>query len=227
MTDDIRATDRPAAVLWDMDGTLVDTEPFWLAAETELVHAWGGHWSMEDSLTLVGSSLTNSARVLQSRGVDLEPEEIVQLLTTRVLEQLEETVPWRPGSREMLTAVRESGVPTALVTMSIRRMADRIAASAGFPAFDVVIAGDEVTNGKPDPEAYLRAAIALDVEITDCIAIEDSEFGVAAAVASGATTLALPLHVRLPESPAYTRWESLEGHSLDELFALHTQASTR
>ncbi len=227
MTDDIRATDRPAAVLWDMDGTLVDTEPFWLAAETELVHAWGGHWSMEDGLALVGSSLTNSARVLQSRGVDLEPEEIVQLLTTRVLEQLEETVPWRPGSREMLTAVRESGVPTALVTMSIRRMADRIAASAGFPAFDVVIAGDEVTNGKPDPEAYLRAAIALDVEITDCIAIEDSEFGVAAAVASGATTLALPLHVRLPESPAYTRWESLEGHSLDELFALHTQASTR
>jgi HAD superfamily hydrolase (TIGR01509 family) len=151
----------------------------------------------------------------------------VQLLTTRVLEQLEETVPWRPGSREMLTAVRESGVPTALVTMSIRRMADRIAASVGFTAFDVVIAGDEVTNGKPDPEAYLRAAIALDVEITDCIAIEDSEFGVAAAVASGATTLALPLHVRLPESPAYTRWESLEGRSLDELFALHTRASTR
>lgn len=217
MTDDI----RPAAVLWDMDGTLVDTEPYWLAAETELVHAWGGQWTLQDGLGLVGSSLTNSSRVIQSRGVELEADEIVQLLTDRVLEQLDHTVPWRPGSHEMLMAVRDAGIPTALVTMSIRRMADQIAASAGFPAFDVVVAGDEVTNGKPDPEAYLRAATALGVEITDCLAIEDSEFGVAAAVASGATTLALPLHVPLPESPSYARWESLEGRSLDELFTLH------
>ncbi len=217
MTDD----NRPAAVLWDMDGTLVDTEPYWLRAETELVHEWGGHWTMEDGLQLVGSALTNSAQVLRSRGVDLEPDEIIQLLTTRVMQQLEDAVPWRPGSREMLMAVHDSGVPTALVTMSVRRMANHIAAAAGFPAFEVVVAGDDVVNGKPDPEAYLRAATALGVEITDCIAIEDSEFGVAAAVASGATTLALPLHVELPESPAYARWESLEGRTLADLFALH------
>jgi HAD superfamily hydrolase (TIGR01509 family) len=232
VTDDIRrpattGAARPAAVLWDMDGTLVDTEPYWLAAETELVHSWGGHWSLEDGLALVGSSLTSSSRVLQSRGVKLEANEIIELLTDRVLEQLHHTVPWRAGSHEMLTSVRESGVPMALVTMSIRRMADSIAAAAGFPAFDVVVAGDEVINGKPDPEAYLRAASALGVDITDCLAIEDSEFGVAAAVASGATTVALPLHVALPESPAYTRWESLEGRSLDELFALHTERSSR
>ncbi len=212
---------RPAAVLWDMDGTLVDTEPYWLAAETELVHAWGGHWTLQDGLGLVGSSLTNSARVIESRGVKLEPDEIIQLLTDRVLEQLDHSVPWRPGSHEMLVAVRESGVPMALVTMSIRRMADSIAEAAGFPAFDVVVAGDEVVNGKPDPEAYLRAARALSVDIRDCLAIEDSEFGVAAAVASGATTLALPLHVPLPESPSYTRWESLEGRTTSELFAIH------
>ncbi|CAN5497723.1 HAD family hydrolase [soil metagenome] len=223
MTDD----NRPAAVLWDMDGTLVDTEPYWLRAETELVREWGGHWTIEDGLQLVGSSLTNSARVIRSRGVRLEPEEIIQLLTSRVLEQLDDAVPWRAGSREMLRAVHDSGVPTALVTMSIRRMADHIAASAGFPAFDVVIAGDEVVNGKPDPEAYLRAADALGVEITDCLAIEDSEYGVAAAVASGATTLALPLHVDLPESPAYTRWESLDGRSLDQLFELHAEEVAR
>jgi HAD superfamily hydrolase (TIGR01509 family) len=233
VTDDIRrsatpdTTSRPAAVLWDMDGTLVDTEPYWLRAETELVHEWGGHWTMDDGLQLVGSSLTNSSRVIQSRGVDLEPEEIIQLLTTRVMEQLDRSVPWRPGSHEMLMAVHEAGVPTALVTMSIRRMADHIAASAGFPAFDVVVAGDEVVNGKPDPEAYLRAASALGVEITDCLAIEDSEFGVAAAVASGATTLALPLHVPLPESPSYTRWESLDGRTLHELFGLHAEKVAR
>jgi HAD superfamily hydrolase (TIGR01509 family) len=210
-----------------MDGTLVDTEPYWLAAETELVQAWGGHWSLEDGLALVGSSLTNSSRVIASRGVGLEPDEIVQLLTDRVLEQLRINVPWRPGSREMLEAVHASGVPMALVTMSIRRMADAIATAAGFPAFGIVIAGDEVVNGKPDPEAYLRAATALGVEITDCIAIEDSEFGVAAAVASGATTLALPLHVPLPDSPAYTTWDGLAGRSIEELFALRTEEVAR
>lgn len=211
---------RPAAVLWDMDGTLVDTEPYWLTAETELVHAWGGEWSLEDGLALVGSSLERSSRIIASRGVQLEPDEIVQLLTDRVISQLADEVPWRPGARELLTELHELGVPTALVTMSIRRMADFIAEGAGFPAFDVVIAGDEVVNGKPDPEPYLRAAQALGVDPADCIAIEDSEFGVASAVASGATTLAVPLHVPLPPSPAYALWESLDGRTLDDLFDL-------
>jgi HAD superfamily hydrolase (TIGR01509 family) len=223
VTDDI----RPAAVLWDMDGTLVDTEPYWLNAESELVSAWGGQWSREDGLGLVGSPLTNSARVLRSRGVDLEPDDIVQLLTSRVLEQLGNSIPWRPGSREMLIATAESGVPIALVTMSLARMVDSIAQSADFPAFDAVVTGDMVVNGKPDPEAYLRAATMLGVAITDCIAIEDSEYGVAAAVASGATTIALPLHIPLPESPAYVRWDSLEGRSLGEVFSLHGEKVSR
>jgi beta-phosphoglucomutase-like phosphatase (HAD superfamily) len=98
-------------------------------------------------------------------------------------------------------------------------MADYVAAAAGFPAFDVVVAGDEVVNGKPDPEPYLRAAQALGVDPVDCIAVEDSEFGVASAVASGATTLAVPLHVPLPPSSAYTLWDSLD-RPLDDLFAL-------
>jgi HAD superfamily hydrolase (TIGR01509 family) len=203
-----------------MDGTLVDTEPYWLTAETELVQAWGGEWSLEDGLSLVGSSLERSSLIIASRGVQLEPEEIIQVLTDRVIAQLADEVPWRPGARELLISLHDAGVPTALVTMSIRRMADYIAAAAGFPAFDVVIAGDEVINGKPDPEPYLRAAQALRVDPTDCIAVEDSEFGVASAVASGATTLAVPLHVPLPPSPAYTLWDSLDGRTIDDLFQL-------
>jgi HAD superfamily hydrolase (TIGR01509 family) len=223
VSDDIRDRSdaaRPAAVLWDMDGTLVDTEPYWLTAETELVHAWGGDWSIEDGLSLVGSSLERSSLIIASRGVQLEPAEIIQVLTDRVIAQLADQVPWRPGARELLLALQGAGIPTALVTMSIRRMADYIAEAAGFPAFDVVIAGDEVSRGKPDPEPYLRAAQALGVDPTDCIAIEDSEFGVASAVASGATTVAVPLHVPLPHSPSYTRWESLDGRTLDDLVAL-------
>lgn len=207
----------PAAVLWDMDGTLVDTEPYWLRAETELVEAWGGVWSAADGLQLVGSSLEGSARVLHSRGVDLPIADIIQVMTDRVLEQIRIELPWRPGARELLTEIRQAGIPTALVTMSIRRMADHIAESLSFTGFDVIVAGDEVENGKPDPEPYLRAAAALGVTADDCVVLEDSEFGVAAGVASGATTIAVPLHVPLPLSPAYTRWSTLEGRSLADL----------
>ena len=223
MSDDTRAgsgADFPAAVLWDMDGTLVDTEPYWLTAETELVHAWGGEWTLDDGLQLVGSSLERSSLIIASRGVQLEPAEIIQVLTDRVIAQLADEVPWRPGARELLTELHQAGIPTALVTMSIRRMADYIAEAAGFPAFDVVIAGDEVTQGKPHPEPYLRAAQALGVDPGDCIAVEDSEYGVASAVASGATTVAVPLHVPLPPSPAYTLWGSLEGRTITDLVEL-------
>jgi HAD superfamily hydrolase (TIGR01509 family) len=202
-----------------MDGTLVDTEPYWMSAETELVTAWGGTWTHEDALSVVGSALERTALVLQSRGVALETREIVDGLTDRVLERLRESVPWRPGARELLESLRAEGVPTGLVTMSLRRMADAVAGSAGF---DVIVAGDEVEKGKPDPEAYLRAAAALGVDAGDCIAIEDSEFGVAAAVASGASTIAVPLHVPLPPSPAYTLWDSLDGRTVAELRALHS-----
>lgn len=216
---------RPAAVLWDMDGTLVDTEPYWLAAETELVEAWGGTWTLEDGLGLVGSSLSGSAAVLQSRGVDLTADEIVQLLTDRVLAQIEIAVPWRPGARELLSELFEAGVPSALVTMSIRRMADRVVAAIGFEAFTVTVAGDEVDHGKPHPEPYLRAASLLGVAIEDCVAIEDSEFGTASAVASGAATIAVPLHITLPESPSYTLWPGLDGATFDDLSAVLTSRS--
>lgn len=216
-----------AAVLWDMDGTLVDTEPYWMAAEHELIAEWGGTWTHEDALQLVGQGLWSSALVFQSRGVDLEAQQIIDLLTDRVLEQIAEHVPWRPGARELLAEVRAAGIPTALVTMSIRRMADTIVRELerelDGTAFDVVVAGDEVERPKPYPDAYLRAAELLEVPIVDCVAVEDSEPGVASAVASGATTFAVPFHVPLPPSPAYALLEDgLAFVGLDTLAAEHT-----
>src|SRR5690606_27875666 len=140
VSESTKSRRMPAAVLWDMDGTLVDTEPYWLTAETELVRTWGGEWTTEDGLQLVGQGLEHSARILQSRGVDLDVDEIVDTLTDRVLAQVRESVPWRPGSRELLQELRDAGIPTALVTMSIGRMAHAIVDALGFAGFDLVVA---------------------------------------------------------------------------------------
>ena len=200
-----------------MDGTLVDTEPYWLSAETRLVESFGGVWSEADGLQLVGSSLARSALILQSRGVTLSVDEIVSVLTDQVGAQIAESVPWRPGARELLAELRDAGIPTALVTMSIGRMAKQVVDAMGFTAFDVIVSGDQVANGKPDPDCYLLAAQQLGVDPRNSVAIEDSEYGVAAAVAAGMATIAVPLHVPLPASPSYTTWPDLSGRTVADL----------
>jgi HAD superfamily hydrolase (TIGR01509 family) len=214
----------PAAVLFDMDGTIVDTEPYWMTAESELVHSWGGTWTHDDGLTLVGNGLEVSAAVLQSRGVDLDIPTIIDRLTDRVTQQLADVgVPWRPGAQELLREVREAGIPTALVTMSFRRMAEQIAGYIPFDAFDTIVAGDEVDNPKPHPEAYLEAARRLGVPVGRCIAVEDSLTGLAAAVAAGTIAIGVPHLVPLPETGDHTIWRTLEGTTLADLRELITQ----
>lgn len=214
-------SNRPAAVLWDMDGTIVDTEPYWMVAEEALVGSFGGTWTHEDGLRLVGNGLPDSARILQEAGVDLPAGEIIDRLSDRVMEQILVEVPWRPGARELLREIREAGVPTALVTMSIGRMARQVADAVPFDAFDHVVAGDDVARSKPHPEAYLAAARLLGVDIRDCVAIEDSAPGVASATASGATVIAVPHHVPLPADDAYALWDTLAGRTLADLRSVH------
>ena len=204
-----------------MDGTLVDTEPYWLVAEVELVASFGGVWTHEDGMQLVGSGLWHSARVFQARGVDLSEDEIVERLTTRVLEQVAVEVPWRSGARELLTELVELGVPTALVTMSTRRMADTIAASIGFEGFAAVVGGDDVEHSKPHPQPYLLGAEALGVSAADCVALEDSPPGVASAVAAGAVTIAVPLHITLAEHSDYDI-RDMSGLTAAAVFDIYT-----
>jgi HAD superfamily hydrolase (TIGR01509 family) len=217
----------PSAVLWDMDGTLVDSEPYWIEAETDLIHSFGGDWSHEEAMQLVGSGLWHSARIIQAKGVTLSEDEIIDRLTDRVIERLTERVPWRPGARQLLTAVREAGIPTALVTMSISRMAHHVADRVGFDAFDAVVAGDEVTHAKPHPEPYLRGAQLLGVDIARAVAIEDSSTGVASALASGATVIGVPFLLDLNDSGAHALWDTLDGRGVDDLARLVGAAETR
>lgn len=211
----------PAAVLWDMDGTLVDTEPYWISAETALIESYGGSWSHEEAMQLVGQGLWHSARILQAKGVPLSEDEIISVLTDRVLDQLvERGVPWRPGARELLVALREAGVPTALVTMSIGRMAHHVAGQLGFAGFDAVVSGDDVEHSKPHPEPYLRGAAELGVDPARCVAIEDSPPGVASAAAAGMITIGVPFLLDLVDAPADALWPTLEGRGVDDLAEL-------
>lgn len=214
-----------------MDGTLVDTEPYWMASEQELVASFGGTWTHDDGLLLVGLGLWNSAEILRAHGVAMEADEIVQWLTDRVQRKLdEEGVPWRPGARELLEQVRERGIPTALVTMSVRRMAEQIAGHIPFPAFDVIVSGDEVDAPKPDPDPYLKAAELLGIDVHDAVAIEDSLVGLASAVSAGAAAIGVPHIVPLPESDEHTLWPTLEGRSADDVIAVaraRKEAATR
>jgi HAD superfamily hydrolase (TIGR01509 family) len=211
----------PAAVLWDMDGTLVDTEPYWMSSEAELVTSHGGTWTHDDGLLLVGQGLWTSAEILRSRGVDLAPDAIVEWLTDRVQHKLEtEGVPWRPGAKELLESLRVRGVRTALVTMSVRRMAEQIVARIPFDAFDLIVGGDEVAQAKPHPAPYLRAAELLEIDPRDAVAIEDSLVGLASAVASGATAIGVPHIVPLPESDEHVLWTTLAGRTADDIAAV-------
>ena len=207
------------AVLWDMDGTIVDTEPFWIRAETALVERFGGTWSREQGLTLVGRGLEDSAGILQRAGVRLSVPDIVDTLTDDVIGMLREGLPWQPGALELLRALREQGVPTALVTMSVRRMAEAIAAAIPFDAFDAVVSGTDATRPKPFPDAYLQAAALLDVDPAEAVAIEDSPTGLASAAAAGAIVVGVPHLVPLPEG-RWSVWPTLAGRTVADLEAL-------
>jgi HAD superfamily hydrolase (TIGR01509 family) len=197
-----------------MDGTLVDTEPYWTVAELALAERYGGSWSVEQSLEVVGFDLMDAARHMRTAmGIDVAPERIVDEMLDDVIDQVEHEVPWRAGSRELLASLGEAGVPCALVTMSYTRFVKPILEGLPPDTFRAVVTGDMVSRGKPHPEPYVTAARQLDVLTRECLAIEDSDTGARSAAAAGCTVLCAPLHVSVPHGPARIFTESLVGLS--------------
>ena len=216
----------PAAVFWDMDGTLVDTEPYWIEAEHGIVEEAGGVWNEEYAHQLVANDLMVSAEFIRDNSpVELTPVQIIEELLRRVVAQVRVHVPWRPGARELLASLREAGVPSALVTMSWRSLADSVLEALPDGTFAAVITGDEVEHGKPHPEPYLAAARALGVDAADCVAIEDSPTGVRSAVAAGVPTLAVPHVVAVPVIQGAVQVPSLRGLAAHDLRTLLDGAS--
>jgi len=211
----------PAAVLWDLDGTLIDSEAYWMNSERELALEHGFDWQAQDGLDLIGKSLSVSGLHLKEKfGSDLEVSEIIERLTSRVMGQLATHIPWRPGALELLLELRSAGIKTALVTMSMSRMAQKLVDSIEFNAFDVIVAGDQVSQGKPHPEPYLRAAELLAVDPTHCVALEDSLTGLVSAEAAGTKAIGIPNLMKIPEAPGRILWSTLQGVKLEDLAAL-------
>lgn len=214
------------AICWDFDGTVVDTERLWVAQEIELIRDLGGEPPHEFWKQSVGTTLEHSCALFQQwSGTDLSVEEIGRELHRRVTEAFATAeIPWNPGVRELLAGAKKAGVPQALVTATARKVLTAMLSRMDTP-FDVVVAGDDVSVGKPDPEGYLTACRALGVAPERALVIEDSVAGAAAGNAAGCVVLAVPSMVTPPPAPRRVPLDSLAGLTLADLSRLYEQGS--
>lgn len=216
---------RPAAVLWDMDGTLLDSEKLWDVPLYEYAEKLGGTLSPATRQAMVGSNVSTTLSLLFADvGHESTPGDLVDAadwIDWRTEEVFRAGLPWRPGARDALRAVRDSGVPMALVTSTERSLTEVALDTIGRELFDVTVCGDEVDGfTKPLPEPYRRAARLLGVAAGDCVAIEDSPTGVRSAVAAGCTVLVVPCDVPVDAGERRIFRESLVGVDLAVLSGL-------
>lgn len=222
----------PRAVLVDMDGTIVDSEPIWLASEYEVMSLLGGPWEAADQALCLGGPLERVVNHMIDRSESSRSAvEVQDLLLASVEKRMRETpLVWRPGARELVVECGVLGLPLALVTASWRRLVDAmheaICADLGFEPFAVIVAGDDVSESKPHPEPYLTAAAALSAQPEQCLALEDSPTGIRSACSAGCAVIAIPHMALVPPDLEPAIVNTLQGHDIAGLWALaHTDRS--
>ena len=206
------------AVLFDMDGLLVDTEPLWLETETAVMARLGAPWTPQDQQALLGGSMQRTVSYLLGKATrPVPPETVARWMLDGMLDRARDgRVMVRPGARELVAEVAAAGVPYALVTSSQRRFADAVLAVTGM-TFPVTVCGEDVTATKPDPEPYLLAAKLLDADPARCVALEDSPNGVASVAAAGCRVLVVPSLLPIPPAPGRVVLGSLRDVTLATL----------
>lgn len=216
-------------MLFDMDGTLVETEQYWGEALFALARRLGGRMSDGARERTVGTSMRVSMRVLhEDIGVVRSEQDLLadaRWVEDETARLMADGVSWRAGARELVVAVRGAGLRSALVTTTPRRLADIVLAqigeiAPGRPAFDLTVCGDEVPERKPHPAPYLQAMTALGVPASRCVVIEDSAAGIASGLAAGAAVLGVPALQPVSPAPGLTLREGLAGVGVRELEAL-------
>ncbi|MHB2023004.1 MAG: HAD family hydrolase [Mycobacteriales bacterium] len=212
------------AVLFDLDGLLVDTEPIWTIAEEELAAALGGSWSVDLKATIAGTRLEAAVpTILSFYGAPVSASAVgwaSRFLLDRMIELFDERVPVVSGALELIDGVRALGVPTALVSSSYRVLVDAALARLGARRFDATVAGDEVVRGKPDPQPYLSACARLGVSPARCVVVEDAIAGVASGEAAGCVVVAVPSVAGIPPAPRRHVVATLASIEPDWLVAL-------
>lgn len=206
------------ALLFDMDGTLSETEAFWHRADERIVAEYGTKSPDARSIQQVGASMDSGARFLQEHhGVAMSIQAIQQLVITYVLEQISEGFEWRPGARELLEEARSMRIPRALVTTSPQVLAQAVVSSLPAGTFDLIISDEDVTHTKPHPEPYLLAAQRLGANPRRCVAFEDSVTGSLSALQAGCFVVAVPTHAVIEESDRLKVLPSLADLSITDL----------
>jgi HAD superfamily hydrolase (TIGR01509 family) len=206
-------TDGLEAVLFDMDGLLVDTEPLWFETETEVMARLGAPWTEEYQGRLLGGSMEKTVGYLLAKATrPAPPAEVARWMMDGMLRRAAAgRLIVRPGARALITEVAAAEVPYALVTSSQREFAEAVLRGTGLP-FPVTVCAEDVAAPKPAPDPYQQAAKLLAATPENCVALEDSPNGVASATAAGCKVIAVPS--LLPIEPAEGR---LVARSLTEI----------
>lgn len=213
---------EPTAVLFDMDGTLIDSEPVWFETEVRLLAEFGFELGPEHWEHVLGQPNEVSCKYLVGvSGIPLTWEELNEKIEAAMVEQLAQGFELLPGAKQLLVELQAVGVPAALVSASSRQIVDACLGAIGADFFRHTVSGDDVERGKPHPEPYLLAAGLLGVDPADCVVIEDSRIGITAGSAAGCRVLAVPHEgFAAPDLPRVTTARSLDGVNLAYLSAL-------
>ena len=219
------------AVLFDMDGTLVDSEKLWDISLAALYNELGGTLTQEVRLSMVGGSAEDTIRtVYTDLGLDMDPVAMAESdrwLHDYTAELFDGGLPWCAGAQELLKALAAEGTPMALVTNTQRALTDRALNSIGRDYFSASVCGDEVPRGKPAPDAYQRAADLLKLSPSECLAIEDSVTGTAAAESAGCPVLVVPNDVAVPVGPRRRHISSLADVAVSDLRQVFGELSSQ
>jgi HAD superfamily hydrolase (TIGR01509 family) len=216
----------PAAVLLDLDGTLVDTEGLWWTAESEVFAELGHVLDDAHRSVVVGGPMSRSVgHLIEVTGTTAALPELTVAINARFERLVERGAPLMPGAARLLAELTAHSVPTALVSASYRTTIDAMLRSLGREHFSFTLSGDEVTRTKPHPEPYLTAAARLGAAPADCVVVEDTPTGVASARAAGCQVVAVPSVAPIEPAPGVTVLRSLEELTVPLLHSFLRAAS--
>jgi HAD superfamily hydrolase (TIGR01509 family) len=217
-----------SAILFDMDGTLIDSEPLWLEAEIEIMEELGCNWDQQDQINCLGGPIDKTENYMQDRSNNIKPFGYFTKKLDDVMEQkLSTKLDLIPNALEIIDECKRSELKIALVTASSGRLMRAVLKRFPVGIFDTVVSYDDVERSKPDPEPYLLAAKTLGVDITNCVVLEDSLTGVQSGLSAGAQVIGIPHLVKMPSNPNLRVVESLSEINMDRLITWYPFLTSR